>query len=230
MITPSLLRRAESPSPVKYGVNVEANPRSALDSENAGSARKPEASDPCFSVTLVPPLRNRKAVSLVFCLTACFAISVCLALRAPNSPPRVRMEITGCVLTNDTFIITAIATNLGPTALEYIGFPPQSEIQWRSDGDWRSEPQGCLSQSASVGTLFSKASLNYAFSIPSSARQCRAGCIFETLGPRGTVAAKLLHSGYWNRLYPASAWLCNLLPYGKPSGVEFWSEEFTIAP
>jgi hypothetical protein len=93
--------------------------------------------------------RKRGAILLSGCFLACCALVLGVTLSSRTPRPHVRVGITDYFITNGTLIVTAIATNLGP-ALGYSGSPPQREIQWRSDGDWISEPQRYVSQSAST--------------------------------------------------------------------------------
>jgi hypothetical protein len=172
-----------------------------------------------------PGATRFKRVCLLLACALALALPAYIALRRPPQKPRVEIHIYGHFVTNDSVLISATATNIGPRLLLY----------WRNPMELRYQIGGSLtnfSHWAPSGTGFFHPgqALTDTFSVPRSATHCQVGAHFEYAGARETVAAYLLKKGWWNRLYPAADKLLRLLPTGTGKSAEFWSTEVQLQP
>lgn len=165
---------------------------------------------------------HRRYLRLAGVLAALTLVVILFQSRTTDAAD-VRVQITGFTLTNDHFVVSAVATNLSSETLSFRGEPPPAEIHWQTDDAWMSSrPKGGFK--SSIGLLSPGGAVSYQFIVPADAQHLRVRCEFEMLGFRGRL---------WNRL-PQASWAApirfllksaqDLCPY-RLRGVEFWSEE-----
>ncbi len=128
--------------------------------------------------------------------------------------------MTELVLEQETLSVSADVVNKGNVPMAYHGSPPFMTVRWESGGRWTSSQPAYVSYQSSFGFLLAGRVLHYQLSIPADAQQLQVGCYFESMGPRARVAARLMDSGWWTRLYPASEVLVQCLPEGRTRDLE----------
>jgi hypothetical protein len=168
-------------------------------------------------------MRNKRLIWLLGCIFTALGIGAALSRIESTSSAEVRVRITDWLKTNDTLVVSAVATNIGSETLIYEGNPPLATIQWES-ADSRNTTRPKALSTASYGLLRPGASQTYDFSIPAYARRVRVNCQFEGLGPRGRLLLSLPQSGIGGQLRRAVEALQRIVPERRKY-FEFWSDE-----
>jgi hypothetical protein len=150
-------------------------------------------------------------------------LSYVAAYRYGRRPAAASVTVVGKESKGGSLLVSALAANTGRVPLIYRGWPPCAELRVKTNDGWTNVPQRYLSPSSSFGFLLPGRSLAYSFTVPLEVTHVQVECYFETGGARTLVAARLIETGWWNRLLGFWERVLPLLPDGKKEHVKFSS-------
>ena len=162
---------------------------------------------------------------MVTCSLLALAVTGYFAAISTRYRGKVTVTIERQRILGDSVILSVLASNHGPGTLMWSD-SPFMEARFQVGGTWTNSYRG--RGVTRMGLLVPGEVVRGEFSLPRNTIRCQVDGYFEYAGPRGTVMAHMINSGWWNRLFPVSQRVIGWIPRGHSEVVEFWSKEVGI--